>query len=164
MVHGWRSSTCAVAGFREIVIAKVPPLTGKTVSRHVVVTRVKLRTPWCVLLVDVVVQIRLRVHRKLVHVTTESRRATTAYGARFASCVEGDVVGRESAFRNGRRPRRSSQANGRNNGDAAALRVEGRRDGGRREDCPDLRSGSAAHENWDSMESFDMVACVHFVI
>ena len=42
-------------------------------------------------------------------------------------------------------PRRSSQARGRANGDAAALRVEPRRGGGRLEDCPDLKSGSAAH-------------------
>ena len=74
----------------------------------------------------------------------------------FASCADGNVVGRESLFRNGRR--RSSLASGRGNGDTAALRVEPRRGGGRRGDCPDLRSVSAAHEICDSVESLDMVA------
>ena len=67
---------------------------------------------------------------------------------RFALYVEGDVVGRESAFRNGRRRRLT----------------EPHRGGGRREDCPDLKSGGAAHENCDYMEPLDMVALVHLVI
>ena len=154
VVHGWRSSTCAVAGFREIVIAKVPPLMDTTVSRLVVVTRVKLRTPWCVLWVNVVLQIELPVHRKLAKVTTESggppqlmaphrkirllrRRRCCWARERLPQWSEG--------------PRRSSQASG-------------RASGGRREDCVDLGSGSAAHEHCDSMESLDMVALVHFVI
>ena len=44
-------------------------------------------------------------------------------------------------------PHRSSQARGRGNEDAAALRVEPRRTGGRRKDSPDLRSGCATREN-----------------
>ena len=116
-------------------------------------------------MVNVVVLIRLRVHLKLVHVTTESRRAIAAscvpskdspltskamlFGARAPSAMVGGAA---------------SQASGNGNGDAAALRVEPRRGGGRRRDCPDLKSGSAAHEICDSMESLDMVALVHFVI
>ena len=134
VVHGWRLSTCAVAGKK--VIAQVPPLTGTTVSRHV--------------LVNVVVQIRLRAHRKLC----TSPRSPGG---------PPQLTEPHRKIRLLRRWRCSwARESGRGNGDAAALRVEPRRGGGRRRDCPYLRSGSAAHEICDSMESLDMVALVHF--
>ena len=86
-----------VCSRRKKISEKVPPLTGTTVSRHV--------------LVNVVVQIKLRLHRETGtrhHRVPAGHHSSWRAVERFASCVDGDVVGRESAFRNGRRRRLAS--------------------------------------------------------